>query len=121
MKLASWNVQGAQGTLSLQRWANILQLIHECGVSLAGIQEYRPGFPLPEAATTALQNDYKCYASPGKWPTCRLPCQEPHSATHPRGNILPTRTGGGIAVPTAPRPQANSALCVLKVHGKRQN
>ena len=68
MKLALWNVQGAQGTLTLQRWANILQLIHECGVSLAGIQEYNPGFPLPEAATTALQNDYKCYASPVNGP-----------------------------------------------------
>ena len=33
-----------------------------------GIQECDPGFPRPEAATTALQNNYKCLAAPGGYP-----------------------------------------------------
>ena len=68
MKLASWNIQGAQGSVSLQRWANTLHLISQCRIDLCGIQEYHPGFPKPEAATTALNNDYKCYAAPGTEP-----------------------------------------------------
>ena len=66
MKLATWKAQGAQGTLSLQRWANVLYLVrdrHRCG-----IQEYDPRFPLPEAATTALKSNYKCYAASGTRP-----------------------------------------------------
>ena len=63
MKLASWNIQGAQGSVSLQRWANTLHLISQCRIDLCGIQEYNPCFPKPEAATTALNNDYKCYAA----------------------------------------------------------
>ena len=35
---------------------------------MVGIQEYNPGFPLLEAATTARQSDYKCYAAPGTGP-----------------------------------------------------
>ena len=68
MKLASWNIQGAQGSVSLQRWANTLHLISQCRIDLCGIQEFHPGFPKPEAATTALNNDYKCYAAPGNEP-----------------------------------------------------
>ena len=36
--------------------------------SEAGIQEYNPGSPLPEAATTTLKNDYKFYVTPGTEP-----------------------------------------------------
>ena len=68
MKLATWNIQGAQGTVCLQRWATVLHLIQQCRIELCGIQKYNPGFPLPEAATTALNNDYKCYAVPGTEP-----------------------------------------------------
>ena len=68
MKLATWNIQSAQGTVSLQRWANILHLIQQCRIDLCGIQEYNLGFPLPEAATTPLNNDYKCYTAPGTEP-----------------------------------------------------
>ena len=35
---------------------------------MCGIHEYDPGFPLPEAATTALHSDYKCYAAPSGGP-----------------------------------------------------
>ena len=65
MKLATWNIQGAQGSVTLQRWASVLHLVKQCSIDLCGIQEYNPCFPLPEAATTALNNDYKCYAAPG--------------------------------------------------------
>ena len=68
MKLAAWNIQGAHGTVSLQHWASVLHLIQRCRIDLCGIQEYNPGFPLPEAATTALNNDYRCYAAPGTEP-----------------------------------------------------
>ena len=68
MKVATWNIQGAQGTVSLQRWTSVLHLIHQCCIELRGIQEYNPGFPLPEAATTALNNEYKCYVAPGTEP-----------------------------------------------------
>ena len=71
MKLATWIIQDAQGAVSLQRWASVLHLIQQCRIDLCGIQEYNPGFPLPEAATTALKNDYKCYAAPGTEP--RIP------------------------------------------------
>ena len=54
--------------MSLQRWSNIVHLVSDCRTDLCGIQEYDPGFPLPEAATTALHNDYKCYAAPGMGP-----------------------------------------------------
>ena len=64
MKLMIWSVQGAQGTLRLQRWANILHLVKDRHIDLCGIQQYDPGFPLPEAATTAPQHNYKCYAAP---------------------------------------------------------
>ena len=46
----------------------MLHLIQQCRIDLCGIQEYDPGFPLPEAATTALKNNYKCYAAPGTEP-----------------------------------------------------
>ena len=65
MKLATWNIQGAQGSVTLQRWASVLHLISQCRIDLCGIQEYNPCLPMPEAATTALNNDYKCYAAPG--------------------------------------------------------
>ena len=68
MKLASWNIQGAQGSVSLQCWANTLHLTSQCRIDLCGIQEYNPCFPKPEAATTALNNDYKWYAAPGTKP-----------------------------------------------------
>ena len=64
MNLASWNIQGAQGSVSLQRWTSTLHLISRCRIDLCGIQEYNPCFPKPRAATTALNNDYKCYAAP---------------------------------------------------------
>ena len=60
MKPATWNIHGTQGTVSLQRWAIVLHLIQQCGIDLCGIQEYNPGFPLPETATTALNKGYKC-------------------------------------------------------------
>ena len=59
MKLATWNIQGAQGSVTLQRWASALHLISQCRIDLCGIQEYNPCFPKPEAATTALNNNYK--------------------------------------------------------------
>ena len=65
MKLATWNIQGAQGSITLQRWASVLHLISQCRIDLCGIQEYHPCLPKPEAATTVLNNDYKCYAAPG--------------------------------------------------------
>ena len=68
MKLATWNIQGAQGTVSLQRRASVLHLIQQCRIDLCGIQEYNPGFPLPEEATTGLNNDYKSFAAPGTEP-----------------------------------------------------
>ena len=68
MKVATWNVQGAQGSLSLQRWPNIPRLVKVCHIDLCGIQEYDPSFPLPEARTTYLQDDYKCYAAPSGGP-----------------------------------------------------
>ena len=68
MKLATWHIQGAQGSVTLQRWASTLHLISQCRIDLCGIQEYNPCFPKPEAATTALNNDYKCYAALGTEP-----------------------------------------------------
>ena len=68
MKLATWNIQGAQGSVTLQRWAGALHLISQCRIDLCGIHEYNPCFPEPEAATTALNNNYKCYAEPGTEP-----------------------------------------------------
>ena len=68
MKLATWNIQGAQGSVTLQRWASVLHLISLCHIDLCGIQEYNLCFPLPEAATTALNSDYKCCAAPGNEP-----------------------------------------------------
>ena len=65
MKLATWNMQGAQSSVTLQRWASVLHLISECRIDFCSIQEYNPCFPMPEAATTALNNNYKCYAAPG--------------------------------------------------------
>ena len=64
MKLATWDTEGAQGSVTLQRWASALQLISQCRIDLCGIQEYNPCFPKSEAATTALNNNYKCYAAP---------------------------------------------------------
>ena len=46
----------------------MLHLISQCRIELCGIQEYNLYFPLPEAATTALNDDYKCYAAPGNEP-----------------------------------------------------
>ena len=37
MKLATWNIHGAQGKLRMQRWANITQLIRDCRIHLIGI------------------------------------------------------------------------------------
>ena len=68
MKLATWNIQGAQGSVTLQRWASVLHLIKQCRIDLNGIQIYNPCFPLLEATTTALNNDYKCYAASRKEP-----------------------------------------------------
>ena len=71
MKLATWNIQGAQGSVTLQRWASALHLINQCRINLCGIQEYNPCFPMQagrQAATTALNNNYKCYAAPGTEP-----------------------------------------------------
>ena len=68
MKLATWIIQGAQGSVTLQRWASAHHLISHCRVDLCCVQEYNPCFPMPEAATTALHNDYKCYAAPGTDP-----------------------------------------------------
>ena len=68
IKLGTWNIQGAQGTVSLQRWASVIHPIQQCRIDLCGIHDYNPGFPLPEAATTALNNDHKCYAAPGTEP-----------------------------------------------------
>ena len=68
MKLAMWNIQGAQGTVRQQRWASVLHLVQQCRIDRCGIQEYKPGFPLPEAATTVINNEYKCYAARGNEP-----------------------------------------------------
>ena len=68
MKLATWIIQGAHDTVTLQHWANVLGLNQQCRITFSGIQEYYPGFPLPEAATTALNNEYKCHAAHGMEP-----------------------------------------------------
>ena len=68
MKPATRNIQRAQGSVTLQRWASVLHLISQCRIDLCGIQEYNPCFPMPEATTTALNNDYKCYAAAGNKP-----------------------------------------------------
>ena len=47
MKLATSNIQGAEGAVSLQRWASVPHLIQQCHIDLCGIQEYDPGFRLP--------------------------------------------------------------------------
>ena len=79
MKLGTWNIQGAQGTVTLQRWATVIHLVQQCRIDLCGIQEYNPGFPLPEAATSALNNEYK-YTIAGNEPRvprlqhCCPPC-----------------------------------------------
>ena len=65
MKLAMWIVQGTQGTLSPQRYANILHQVREYHIDLCDVYEYDLGFPPPEATTNALQNNFKCYAAPG--------------------------------------------------------
>ena len=85
MKLATWNIQGAQGTVSLQRWASDLHLIQQCRIDLYGIQEYNLGFPLPETATTALDNEYKCYVAPGT---------EPRVAFLVRNTVFPMSSKG---------------------------
>ena len=79
MKLVTWNIQGAQGSVTLPRRASVLHPIKQCRIDLCGIQEYNPCFPLPEAATTALNNDYKCYAAPGN---------EPRAAFLIRNNVV---------------------------------
>ena len=45
MKLASWNIQGAQGSVSLQRWANTLHLISQCRIDLCVHPGVSPRFP----------------------------------------------------------------------------
>ena len=60
-----WNVHGAKGSLCLQWWSNIIHLVSNRSVEKCGMQEYDPAYPLPEAATAALHNEYKCYAAPG--------------------------------------------------------
>ena len=37
MKVATWNVQRAQRSPSLQRWANILQLVKDCDILLSRV------------------------------------------------------------------------------------
>ena len=68
MKRATWNVSGTQGSLSLQRWANMLKLIRDSHMELTGTKVDDTGFPLPEAATIAMHNDCKCFAAPGTGP-----------------------------------------------------
>ena len=68
MKLATWNIHGAQCTVSLQCWTSVLHLIRQGRIYLCTIQGYNLGFELPEAPTTTLNNDYKCYAAPGTEP-----------------------------------------------------
>ena len=50
----------------------MLQCIRD-RIDIAGIQGYNPGFPLPEAATTALHTSYKCYAASGTEPRVAFP------------------------------------------------
>ena len=49
-------------------FSTLLHLVQQCRSDLCGIQEYNPGFPLPEASTTTLNNEYKCYVAPGNEP-----------------------------------------------------
>ena len=53
MKLATWNIQGAQGTVSLQRLANVLHLIQQCRIDVRGIREYNRVFPYPSGHDSA--------------------------------------------------------------------
>ena len=80
IKFSTCNIQGAQGCVTLQRWASALHLISHRRIDLCGIQQYNPSFPMPEAATTALNNNYKCYAVPGT---------EPRVAFIVRNNVVP--------------------------------
>ena len=57
IKLATWNIQGAQGSVTLQRWASAPHPISRCRIHLCGIQEYSPCYPMPEGATTTLNNN----------------------------------------------------------------
>ena len=104
IKLATRNVQGAHGTLSLQSWANILYSVKDCHIELCGIQKYDPGFPLPEAATTALQNNYKCYAAPGT---------EVARPPHCGGRLLPTRSSHGASHPGFSGTPFYHSVCLL--------
>ena len=45
--------------------ANIVHLIRVRHIDLIEIQDNDVGFPLPEAANTTMQKDYKCYATFG--------------------------------------------------------
>ena len=105
MNLATWNIQGAQGTVSLQRWASVLHLIQQCRIHLCCTQEYNPGFPLPEAATTALNNDYKCFAAPGT---------EPRIAFLVRNTIVPH------VLETLCSPNALAGALRIQIQSKRQ-
>ena len=105
MKLATWNIQGAQGSVTLPRWASVLHLIKQCRIDLCGIQEYNPCFPLPEAAATALNNDYKCYAAPGNEPRVAFLIRN-NVVTHVLETLYsPNRLAGAIRLqlPNSPR------------------
>ena len=52
--------------------ANILHLIRDRHIDLIEIQDNDVGFPLPEAANTTMQKDYKCCAAFGTGPIAFL-------------------------------------------------
>ena len=117
MKLPTWNIQGAQGTVSLQRSGNVLPLIQQCRIDLCGMPEYNPGFSLLEAATTTLNNNYNCYAAPSIEPRVAFLVRNvlvPHIIetrySPPMGQLDPS-TSSSLMDLDAPKPvsTANSA------------
>ena len=111
MKLASWNIQGAQGSVSLQRSATTLHLISQCRIDLCGIQEYNPCFPKPEAATTALNNDYKCYAAPGTEPRIAFIVRNPVVPHTLETLYSPNGLAGAIRIQFPKPPAAPLRVC----------
>ena len=103
MKLAPWNVQGAQGTLGLRQWANILQLIHDRRRDMVGIREYNPGFAEPEV------RPYRATIS------ATMPQELGHTwspwSPRPRDHILPARDGRGT----------DHRACLLQIYTQGQN
>ena len=120
MKLATWNIQGAQGTVILQRWANTLHLIQQCRIDLCGIQEYNLGFRLPEAATTPLNNDYKCYTAPGTETKDSFPCPQCGGTTRPRNDILPQWVSRIPQAPATEQTSTHHSVCLLRIQPTRQ-